>query len=229
MLANSDVKCHTATTQPLINSNQFDLKKKWSIMMSKLDQTQWNQIVFSDEKTLQNFNNGKVKVYRKRCELSENHIYKKTLNRFKINLFGYITRRGLGNLYVFDDVLNSEKYINYLHYDVFPDVIEDVGPSFVWQQDGASSHVSKLSLDYFEKVHANLLIWPPTCPDFNIMENVWSLFQKNVNQMIFKEVLPKSRADLIEYAFRSWFLIGDAFVVKLFNSLPSRVSKFKSI
>lgn len=166
-------------------------------------------------------------MYRKRGEPSENHIYRKTLNRFKINLFGYITSKGLGNLYVFDDILNSEKYINYLHYDVFPGVIKEVGNSFVWQQDDASSHVSKITLDYFEQIQANLLIWPPACPDLNIMENVWSLLQKNVNQIILREGLPKSKEDLIEYAFRAWFLIGDQFVIKLYNSLPGRVLKVK--
>lgn len=165
VLSKSDVKCYIAVTQPLINAVRFDLKKRWAIIMNKLNQSDWNQIVFSDEKTLQNFNNGKIKVYRKRNEASVDHVYRKTLNRFKINLFGYITSRGLGNLYVFDDILDSDKYINYMHHDVPPDVIKDVGPS---------SHVSKKSIDYFEKINANLLIWPPACPDLNIMENVWS-------------------------------------------------------
>lgn len=226
VLAKSDVKSYLAKEEPLVNSNQFNLKKRWCQITKNLKPNEWNQIIFTDEKTLQNFHNGKVKVYRKRGEQSAKHIYRRTLNRFKINLFGYITSKGLGNLYVFDDVLNSEKYINYLHYTVLPDVIEDFGPKFIWQQDGAGPHVSKIALDYFRKIKANLLIWPPASPELNIIENVWARLQKEVNQIIFTEGLPSTKEDLIEYAFRAWYSIGDNFVIGLYETLPSRVLKF---
>lgn len=98
VLSDAKIMCFAANREPLINTNQFNLKKKWCKIMNNLDQNQWNQIVFTDEKTLQNFHNGTVKVYRKRGECNDHHTYRRTLNRFKINLFGYITSQGLGNL-----------------------------------------------------------------------------------------------------------------------------------
>lgn len=223
VLSNSGIKSHLATIKPLVNSNQFNLRKRWCDITKHLSLDHWKHIVFTDEKCLQNYHNGTVKVYRRRGELNESHIYRRTLNRFKINLFGYITSNGLGNLYVLEDILNTEKYINYLHYDILPDVIEDVGPRFVWQQDGCGSHVSKLALSYFKKINANLLIWPPTSPDYNIIENVWSRFQKEVNDIIFNDGLPSTKEDLIHYAFRAWYLVGNDFVKELYKSLPGRV------
>lgn len=78
VLANSNVNCYKAIAKPLINANQFNLKKQWSSIMRKLDQRKWNQIVFSDEKTLQNYNNGTVKciesvVNRLKITFTERH------------------------------------------------------------------------------------------------------------------------------------------------------------
>lgn len=109
---------------------------------------------------------------------------------------------------------------------MLPDGIEDIGPKFVWQQDSAAPHVSKMALDYFDTINANLLIWPPAAPDLNIIENVWSRLQKEINQIIFKDGLPSTRDDLIEYAFLAWYTIGNDFVIKLYESLPGRVCKF---
>lgn len=226
VLSKRNIKSYLAKNEPLVNSAQFNLKKRWCQITKNLDQHQWNNIIFTDEKTLQNYHNGTVKVYRERGTQSEKHIYRRTLNRFKINLFGYITSNGLGNLYVFDKILDTEKYINYLHHTILPDVIEDFGPRFIWQQDGAGPHVSKLALDYFSKINANLLVWPPSSPELNIIENVWSRLQKEVNELIFTEGLPSTQDDLIEYAFRAWYSIGNEFVVNLYKSLPGRVLKY---
>lgn len=223
VLSSRDIKAYSANFKPLVNSNQYNLRIRWCQIMRNLNQDQWNQIVFSDEKCLQSYNNGKVKVYRKRGEESDIHIYRRSLNRFKINLFGYITSTVIGNLYVFSDNTDSEKYINYLHRSVFPDVIDDVGPRFIWQQDGVGFYVSKLSLDYFNKINANLLVWPPASPDLNIIENVWSLLQKEVNSIIMLDGLPSNKEMLIEYSFRAWYSIDKQFIVNLYNSLPNRV------
>lgn len=195
-------------------------------MVKDLKQEHWDTIIFTDEKTLQNYHNGKIKVYRKRGNgKARKFIYRKTLNRFKLNLFGYITSNGVGNLYVFSDKTDSELYINYLHHCILPDVIEQVGPNFIWLQDNAPFHSSNLTLEYLKSINLNLLIYPPASPELNIIERVWSRLQKEVNDIILEEGLPKNKEELIEYAYRSWYSISDDYIRSLYKSLSVSVRK----
>ena len=93
----------------------------------------------------------------------------KSTSRFKINLFDYITRFGVGDLFVKDDKTDSVKFINYFNNDILPSIIDKVGYRFVLQLDNASFHVSKLSLEYYKRLGLNILIWSPNSPDLNII------------------------------------------------------------
>lgn len=50
VLLNSKIKRHSAKLEPLINANQFGLKKRWSRMMSKFNNDDWKQIIFQMKK-----------------------------------------------------------------------------------------------------------------------------------------------------------------------------------
>lgn len=202
------------------------MRINWCELTKDFTQSHWDTIIFCDEKTLQNYHNGKIKVYRKRGNgKARKYIYRRTLNRFKLNLFGYITSNSVGNLYVFSDKTDSKSYINYLHHCVLPDVIEQVGPKFVWLQDNAPFHSSNLTLEYLKSINLNLLIYPPASPELNIIERVWSRLQKEVNDIIFEEGLPRSKNELIEYAYRSWYSISDSYIRSLYLSLSGSVEK----
>jgi hypothetical protein len=72
-------------------------------------------------------------------------------------------------------ILNSEKYIELLNLSVFPLILPfEEHKDFIWQQDNAPIHNSKLTLRYFHNMGIRKLDWPARSPDLNIVENIFS-------------------------------------------------------
>lgn len=156
------------------------------------------------------------------------YCFRKATSRFKLNLFGFITRYGVGDLFLFNDKTSTSHYVNYLNNKVLPSVIELVGDRFVWQHDNCGFASSNVSLEYYHRINLNTLAWPPNSPDLNIIKNVWSLLQKRVNRLIFNYGLPANKEQLADYAYTAWYTIPNALIDNLYKSIPKRIEKFLS-
>ena len=70
---------------------------------------------------------------------------------------------------------------------------------FVFQQDNASVHVSKLSTEFFEKNNIETLKWPAQSPDLNPIENLWAIIKHELRLRNFSDL-----ASLKEEIKRIW-------------------------
>ena len=107
---------------------------------------EWNNIIFSDEKTLQNYYNARPYVRRPREQaFNERYIIRLDKTRkFKINLWGYITPTDYG-LYQLPD--KHDSYVKVLEKAKIPNIAKN--KKFI--QDNARIHTSKLTSAYLEK------------------------------------------------------------------------------
>jgi hypothetical protein len=217
------ISAYLATYAPLLSAKNYDLKIKWSDIVKDLTIEQWQSVIFCDEKTLQSVHYGRLKVYRKRGR-SNRFVFRRPLNRIKINLFGWISNTGVGHLYVFSNKTKSTGYINYLNNTILPDVIEEKGHNFIWQQDNCPFHASNLSYEYYKRINARILLWSPCTPQFSIIENVWGFFTKSYHDLVFQNGTPSQIEDLIEYAMLCWYSIPSSFVANLYTSIPQRIN-----
>ena len=94
------------------------------------------------------------------------------------------------------------------------------GKKVIFQQDGASSHTAKTTLDFFGKEKLLLLQnWPPKSPDLSPIENIWSLMKRDL-----QHDRPLTLQELVGRVGECFSKASSASTCKnLYRSLPNRL------
>ena len=88
-------------------------------------------------------------------------------------------------------------------------------------QDGASSHTSKSTKNFFAEKGVQVLTpWPATSPDLNPIENMWALVSREVE----KAMPIASKDELWGVVLAAWDEVSQQTVDKLVKSFPHRVN-----
>jgi transposase len=89
---------------------------------------------------------------------------------------------------------------------------------FVYQQDNASCHKSKQTINFFKDNSIVVIEWPPNSPDLNLIEHLWG---------IIKDILEKEEPKTSQLCVAKINEIWDNFkldVLELFNkSIKERI------
>lgn len=113
----------------------------------------WNNVIFSDEKTFQSCNSGRLRVYRPRNTRFEERYTLPNANsgRFSVNVWGWISVEGPGVCWQIDGRLTGENYVNILDNVMLPSVQQFFPDNFVFQhvRNDTMSLTSPLYFLYF--------------------------------------------------------------------------------
>ena len=133
-----------------------------------------------------NSQNDRVYGLRKR-DIPPERLYHES-SRFskKIMVSAGVSWEGKTSLIFIDTTkakVNSESYINLLHDHLLPDCIGLYqGEKFIFQQDGAASHTSKITQEYLARNTPEFIKkdeWPPQSADCNPMDYaIWDALKK---------------------------------------------------
>lgn len=95
----------------------------------------WNNVVFSDEKTFQSCNNGRLRVYRPRNTRFEEKYTMRTNNsgRFSVNVWAWISIQGPGVCCRINGRFTAVNYRNILQNEMLPTVRQIFPDHFVYQ------------------------------------------------------------------------------------------------
>ncbi|GFV53585.1 hypothetical protein TNCV_1177811 [Trichonephila clavipes] len=69
--------------------------------------------------------------------------------------------------------LNSRCYISQVLEPVVLPYLHGLAPA-IFQQDKLRPHVGSIVQRFFDNHQIELLPWPARCPDFSLIENIWS-------------------------------------------------------
>ncbi len=116
-------------------------------------------------------------------------------------LWGCISWRGMGKLVKLEGKVNSQKYLDMLDEYLDPSVeVMGLGDRWIFQQDNAPIHVSKLAKAWFSRNEVNVLKdWPSQSPNLNPIEPVWGLLKKAVHKRH-----PRNLKQLWQYCQEEW-------------------------
>ena len=137
-------------------------------------------------------------------------------------VWGAITKNGGLSLICMEGKITADSYIDMLENDFFDVVNDQLPDNFIWMHDNAPPHVAMKTKEYLEWKGITSMEWPPMSPDLNLIENVWSLLQKEVYKSK-KEY--KNTTDLWNAITAAWHVIPLETFKNLYNSIPSRLIK----
>jgi hypothetical protein len=185
----------------------------------------WENVVFTDEKVFQSFYNGHVRVYRPPDTRFEEQYTQSVRNsgRFSVNVWRWMSAHQLGMCTNIDNRFNALAYLDILENIMLPSV-RAVFPenNFVYQHDNCRVHTARIVTEWLEQRDVTVLPWPARSADINLIENVWGLMIKTINQN--NDFRPRNVEDLWDTIQETWNNFTPDYAYNLVASLPRRLN-----
>jgi len=131
-----------------------------------------------------------------------------------------MTAKGVGPLVFYDGRMNGQTYINIIKSQLLPYIKQNFKENDTWYyvQDNTPCRKSAFTINWFKKIEINILDWPATSPDLNLIENLWDIIDKKLTNYH-----PRTVNDLQQIILKLWSGISIETYQKLVQSMPRRV------
>jgi transposase len=219
-LSKNGLKNYVACWKPFLSMKNQIKRLRFAIKYQNWT-WQWGNVVSIDEKTVQTFANCKVMVKRRVNERynSDNIVSQEVQNtKNKVNLVGMISCAGPNMIYSVPTTLNSKQFKQLMSSKVK----ELIGDNTILM-DNAKIHGKGIT--YLLQSGVKVLVdFPPKSPDLNPIENIWAVFQKNLNKKLFN-ITVSTKNDLLELIRDSWKEIPASFIKNCMLSMPQRLKE----
>lgn len=137
-------------------------------------------------------------------------------------VWGCFSGRGMGMLCRIEGTMNENSYQEVQRTAMIHSNEKLYGPNdmrhCIFQQDNAPCHKTPSVGAYLRRAHVATMEWPPHSPDFNPIENLWSILKR--------KVASKRRGNLNslwEVLQRAWDSISEQQITSLVGSMPERM------
>ena len=202
---------------PLLTNIHKKMREKWA-MRKCLWREVWGRIIFSDESRFTRLSNDRrVMVWRRKCQrFHENNIKVASQgNGGSVLVWGAIWKGGRSPLLVLRKPVTGNSYLSLLQ-QFFES--ENLPQRFMFQDDNAPPHRSKLVMNFHRQRGTRHLDWPSRSPDLNPIEHVWDLIGRRVSRELFDNT-----KDLERKIVQEWNQVHQSDIDNLIDSMPRRV------
>ena len=126
-------------------------------------------------------------------------------------VWGAISAIGKIELKIMNGRYNADRYIEMIDNACLLEEGNRLCPEkFIFQQDGATIHTAKRSMEYFEAMGIEILPWPTRSADLNPIENVWEWLS---NEIYIEENQYNTVTDLKNGILRAWGKLNEDYLV----------------
>ena len=138
-------------------------------------------------------------------------------------IWGCMAADGVGEMFVCEGRMNSQKYINVLETVLMPSLTNIFGDINVhgikFQQDNAPCRKSATLMRWFKESNTVLLDWPAQSPDLNPIEHLWDILKRKI-----REHSITSKTALKNALIQEWDAISAETCARLVRSMPQRIA-----
>lgn len=174
---------------PVIDKRFKDQRKA---LYDQIEQIDWENVVYTDEKTFACHPDGRVKIYARSIqECMRKHKSVKMRRWFSVRVWGAVSSRGTGPLIFLTGPWGSQQYVDQVLRPALGDerAIRRLHNShgyipkrWRFQQDNDRVHWGGVVQSFFKDHHIPVLKWPARSPDLSPIENVWSMMARKIRE-----------------------------------------------
>ena len=182
--------------------------------------TEWDQVVFSDEKKFNLDGPDGIRSYWHDLRDEPQVISKRGFGGGSVMVWAAFGRFGKTAIVRLHGRQNALNYQATLQHHLLPAGPLIGGQTWTFQQDNASIHAARSTLEWLEANQVSVLDWPSRSPDLNPIENLWGwlvrIVYRNGRQFQTTESLQRA----IEEA---WNEVPPPLLGSLIDSMESRM------
>ena len=138
----------------------------------------------------------------------------------KLNVSAVISYNGKSRIDIFEESLNSNLYTKIITRTFVPFIRKQKKAGGTLFMDGDPKHTSKMTTLHFAKKAIATAVLPARSPDFNAIENVWSMLIDDI-----KKLEPKTKSEFRVAITKAWRRLSLESIQHCFDSLPNRLEE----
>lgn len=191
----------------------------WCQAQQEIDRN-WERVVFSDESWFE-IGSRKRWIWRHHYDYGDDVYQNRVAHPPKVMIWGAIGHNFKSKLMFIDGNLNGDLYYNQIlcGSGMFNEANAVYGErQWIFQQDNARPHVKKDVIERIKNLGINILPWPPYSPDINVIETIWAIMKRRVDQQA-----PKSIEELKEIIIEVWNNLNFQTINGLIADIPRRL------
>jgi len=182
----------------------------------------WNRTVFSDEKRFSLDGPDDWRTYTPQFE----HMIrgKRPCQGSAVFVWMMVLPNNLLSFRIIEGKFRSADYVKLLKEFVLPIIMLNLGKDFVFQQDNAPVHKSKMVQKFLKDSNICSMPWPARSPDINIVEDAW----KMISDIVYDGPQFHNKEELVEAITSAICHINShdrAKIGNLYSSIRSRLCK----
>ncbi|RCN33912.1 transposase, partial [Ancylostoma caninum] len=187
--------------------------------------TDWNTIIFSDEKKFNLDGPDGVKSYWRDLRKNPITFSRRNFGGGSLMVWGAFCDVAKLEVAFVSCRIDSTEYQGVLQRHLLPFLRGRRLHKYTFQQDNAAVHASQSTRTWLLENRVNVMDWPACSPDLNPMENLWGILARKVysNNRQFHSI-----EELKKAIIDAWEDVEDNALRNLVSSMPSRLFEVAS-